>query len=62
MAVEKALDLSNPLVASRVSLEETLDRFVEVFKNAGATLARRRLGKWAAPISFDFSKNESNHL
>jgi len=43
MAVAKAVDFSNPLVASRVSLEAALDRFSSVFSSVPLAAARERL-------------------
>ena len=49
MAVAKAADFSNPLVASRISLEAALDRFSQVFSAVPVAAARERLRGFCVP-------------
>lgn len=50
MAVGKAIDFSNPLVASRINLERTLDTFSEVFATTPLRAARERLRGFCMPL------------
>lgn len=43
MAIEKALDFSNPMVVSRVNLERVLDKFQKTIARVGITRAKKRL-------------------
>jgi len=49
MAVAKAVSSLNPLVASRITLEATLDRFSEIFSAVPAAISRKRLQGFSMP-------------
>jgi hypothetical protein len=49
MAVAKAVSSSNPLVASRISLEAALDTFSQVFAAVPIAAARERLRGFCMP-------------
>lgn len=53
MAVEKALDFSNPLISSRISLERALEEMTDTFNQVGSRLAKKRIKKAAATIKAD---------
>lgn len=50
MAVGKAIDFSNPLIASRMNLEATLDRFSEIFTALPVSISRERLRGFSMPL------------